>query len=159
MNRMSADERASLAVWLDVRDLGRMARAARGWAEHGARRQVELAALLAATADERPWAAFSLRGGGPPALGRLTPGWSGDHRNVFVCFKEPVGWSPRAPPAVPVDGVLLHWVGEGRGITGEWLAAEVLDRTMWDGYCSDPDIYDRDLSCDEDDDLDDSFDW
>jgi len=158
MDTMSADDRASLAAWLDVRDLGRMTRAARGWAEHSARRQAELSERLAASPIRqatptwamvtRPWSTHSV-------LARFGPHDEPVWR--FAILNGPVTWSSRLYETFfssrPQPDLRIHWIHQGRGPQGEWLDETTLER-QWSAeptWSSDDD-YVEDDDDEEDDD-------
>jgi len=162
MDAMSTDDRASLAVWLDVRDLGRMTRAARGWAEHSVRRQSELFERLAAsprhatatwamvTRPSWPWHAPR-----HPELARFGP----DTRTawyfaVLELEGGPVTWLTRHYGAVifarPGSDLRIHWIHEGRGPQGEWVDETTLERQWSSAEPTSDDDYDA--AEDDDDD-------
>jgi len=153
MQAMSPDERASLAAWLDVRNLGKMTRAARGWAEHSARRQVELSERLAASPTRQTtptWAMVTTLWTTQPVLARFGPNDEPYWR--FATLQWPVTWSSRRYEtwfsSRPRSDLRIHWIHQGRGPTGEWLDETTLERQWWAEPTSDDD-YD---SQDDDDD-------
>jgi len=115
---MSADERSALAVWLEVCDLGVMARAARVWSDVPRARQIELKARLR---DGRAKWAMVWCGADVVCLARGPTTFSalmrlGDHL-----------WIPQYGTHSPISSAHLLCVGAGRCWTGEWMEDAELD--------------------------------